>query len=124
MSFTDEEVNRLKRSPYILKVSKHQISYGSLFFQEFWRMTQEGYSSKEAFDFLGLDPEIAGEDRIHQVARRAKKMADKGELYEEDVDGTLSIAELIKQKDSEIERLRQENKFLKKKKHIKQSYKT
>ena len=50
-------------------------------------------------------------------------MAKKGTLYDEEADTTTSIAEQLKQKDSEIERLRQEVEFLKKKSLLYSKYK-
>lgn len=112
--FTEKELNKLKQSPYIQSVTKRQISYGRLFFQEYWRILQLGFTSSETFEFLGLDPQIVGEERIKQVHKRVKRMAKKGTLYDAEVDTTISIAEQLRQKDSEIERLRQEVEFLKK----------
>ena len=65
--FTEEEMNKLKQSPYILGVTQKQISYGRLFFQEYWRIKQQGYSKKEVLDFLGLDPSILGEERVRTL---------------------------------------------------------
>jgi len=123
MTFTDEEMKKIRRSPYIEKVMKNQITYGTIFFQEFWRIRGLGYTAKEAFDFLGLDPNIVGDDRVNRINTRVKKMAQKNELYDDDSEGTLSIAQQLKQKDSEIKRLRQEVEFLKKKKMLDWKYK-
>lgn len=121
--FTEEELDRLKQSPYILGATSKQISYGRLFFQEYWRISQLGFSSLETFEFLGLDPDILGEQRINRVHSRVREMAKKGILYDEEADTTTSIAEQLRQKDSEIERLRQEVEFLKKKKVLYSKYK-
>lgn len=121
--FTEEEIDILRQSPYILGVTTKQISYGRLFYQEYWRIFQLGFSSQEAFEFLGLDPEIVGERRIIMVHIRVRDLAKKGRLYDEEADTTTSIAEQLKQKDSEIERLRQEVEFLKKKKLLYSKYK-
>lgn len=123
MKFTEEEIQKLKESPYILNVTANQISYGILFYQEYWRIKQLGYSGAETFEFLGLDPDIVGEIRIRKLHSRVKEMARKETLYDKGADVTLSIAEQLKQKDSEIERLRQEVEFLKKKKLLHSKYK-
>lgn len=123
MDFTDEEVKILKRSPYIRQVTNTKISYGKLFYQEFWRIRQLGYTSEEAFDFLGLDPNIVGEMRIQKLNSRIRIVAQKKELYEDESEGTIPIAQQLKQKDSEIKRLRQEVDFLKKKKLLDWKYK-
>lgn len=123
MKFTEEEIQKLKQSPYISNVTKGQISYGILFYQEYWRIQQLGYSREETFEFLGLDPNIVGEIRITKLHSRVKDMVRKEKLYDKDSDVTLSIAEQLKQKDSEIERLRQEVEFLKKKKLLHSKYK-
>lgn len=121
--FTEEELKELKQSPYILNVTNQQISYGRLFFQEYWRILQLGFTPSETFEFLGLNPQIVGEERIKQVHKRVQKMSKKGTLYDEEADTTTSIAEQLNQKDSEIERLRQEVEFLKKKKLLYSKYK-
>lgn len=121
--FTEEELKELKQSPYILNVTNQQISYGRLFFQEYWRILQLGFTPSETFEFLGLNPQIVGEERIKQVNKRVQKMSKKGTLYDEEADTTTSIAEQLNQKDSEIERLRQEVEFLKKKKLLYSKYK-
>lgn len=121
--FTEEEIVILEQSPYILGVTTKQISYGRLFYQEYWRILQLGFTSKETFEFLGLDPEIVGARRITMIHIRVRGMAKKGTLYDEEADTTTSIAEQLKQKDSEIERLRQEVEFLKKKSLLYSKYK-
>ncbi len=120
--FTEEEINILKQSPYILGATSKQISYGRLFYQEYWRISQLGFTRREAFEFLGLDPNILGSERIRRVHFRVQEMAKKGTLYDVESDTTTSIAEQLKQKDSEIERLRQEVEFLKKKKILYSKY--
>mgnify|MGYP002738045576 CR=1 FL=1 len=121
--FTEEELSQLRQSPYILSVTSRQISYGRLFYQEYWRISQLGFTPAETFEFLGLDPLIVGKERIKKVHSRIKKLAKKGTLYDEEADTTTSIAEQLKQKDSEIERLRQEVEFLKKKKVLYSKFK-
>ena len=120
--FTEEEINLLKQSPYILGATSKQISYGRLFFQEYWRISQLGFTPSEAFEFLGLDPNVVGAERIKKVHFRVQEMARKETLYDVETDTTTSIAEQLKQKDSEIERLRQEVEFLKKKKILYSKY--
>lgn len=122
--FTEEEMNKLKQSPYILGVTQKQISYGRLFFQEYWRIKQQGYSKKEVLDFLGLDPSILGEERVRTLDKRVNKMARDKTLYDADSDNTISISEQLKQKNNEIKKLRQENEFLKKKRNLYSKYMT
>lgn len=123
MDFTDEEMMQLRKSPYIENVLRSRLTYGKLFYQEFWRIRGLGYTANEAFDFLGLDPDIVGRDRIDRVNSRVKDMAQKNELYDDGSEGTVSIAQQLKQKDSKIERLEQEVEFLKKKKMLDWKYK-
>ena len=124
MGFTDEEIRVLKKSPYIDNVFKHKIDYGKLFYQEYWRIRQLGYTGKETFDFLGLDPNIVGTDRIRSLEKRVKRLVQNNELYDENNQGTVSIVQQLNEKDSEIKRLRQEVEFLKKKKMLDWKYKT
>lgn len=124
MGFTDEEIRILKKSPYIDNVFKHKIDYGKLFYQEYWRIRQLGYTGKDTFDFLGLDPNIVGTERIRSLEKRVKRLVQNNELYDENNQGTVSIAQQLNEKDSEIKRLRQEVEFLKKKKMLDWKYKT
>lgn len=124
MGFTDEEIHILKKSPYIDNVFKHKIDYGKLFYQEYWRIRQLGYTGKDTFDFLGLDPNIVGTERIRSLEKRVKRLVQNNELYDENNQGTVSIVQQLNEKDSEIKRLRQEVEFLKKKKMLDWKYKT
>lgn len=124
MGFTDEEIRILKKSPYIDNVFKHKIDYGKLFYQEYWRIRQLGYTGKDTFDFLGLDPNIVGTERIRSLEKRVKRLVQNNELYDENNQGTVSIVQQLNEKDSEIKRLRQEVEFLKKKKMLDWKYKT
>jgi hypothetical protein len=124
MDFTDEEMELLKKSPYIENVLRTRLTYGKLFYQEYWRIRELGYTAREAFDFLGVDPDIVGEARIRKVNTRVKEMVRKNELYENGSEGTLSIAQQLKQKENQIKRLEQEVEFLKKKKMLDWKYKT
>lgn len=123
MIYTDEQVKLLSQSPYILKVTNEQISYGKLFFQEYWKIIQKGFTHVEAFDFLGLDPDIVGIAAIRRVHSRVKDMADQGTLFNQESEMTLSLAKQLKQKDEKIKRLQQEVEFLKKKKLLDRKYK-
>lgn len=114
MSFTTEEMNQLKKSPYVKAVHSDQIIYGRFFYQEFYRITNLGYSGEEAFDFLGLDPKIVGEVRIRRFKSRLKKLIQKNKLFEDKDEEKMSISQQLKYKDSEIKRLQQEVDFLKK----------
>lgn len=122
-SFTAEEIERLKQSPYILNVTEKQIIYGDIFHQEFWRLYQRGFKTSEIFRILGLDPDIVGSERMKAAAYNIKKRAEKGELFNGDAKEPLSIAEQLKEQARQIEYLKQENEFLKKKRLIDMEFK-
>ena len=111
MGFTPDEMKQLKQSPYIDNVFRDQIVYGKLFYQEFWRIRQLGYTEKEAFEFLGLDPDIVGSQRIRSVRNRVKDLYKTNQLYETEEEKTFSISQQLEQKDREIKKLRQEVEF-------------
>lgn len=122
-NYTEEEIEQLKQSPYIMNATKKQIAYGDIFYQEFWRLDQRGFETAEIFSILGVDPGIVGPTRMRKVAYSARQWAEKGGLTKAVAEKPVSIAEQLNQQNRQIEFLKQENEFLKKKKLIDLKYK-
>lgn len=109
--YTQEEVSQLRQSPFILSVTQNSISYGPVFEHEYHRYIQLGLTPKEAFDQLGLDPEIVGTSAINSFHHRMKDYQPDATLTNE----SGSIMQTMMDMRKEIAQLRFENKFLKKK---------
>lgn len=78
--FTQEQIDILNASPYILKVSESTISYGDHFYYELSRLLKQNIPRDEALDLLGLPPEILGVQRIKRLIDRLRVLEKNGDL--------------------------------------------
>jgi len=62
--FTEEEMNHLRSSPYVLDVSPSIVHFSAKFKEIFWDLVQAGKEPRDAVIELGIDPEILGENRV------------------------------------------------------------
>jgi hypothetical protein len=62
--FTEEEMNLLKSSPYVLEVSPSIVHFSAEFKDRFWTLIMSGKAPREAVIELGIDPDILGENRV------------------------------------------------------------
>ena len=63
--FTEEEMEILKSSPYVLQVSPSIVHFSAEFKDKFWQLIMLEKSPREAVIELGIDPEILGENRVN-----------------------------------------------------------
>ena len=63
--FTEEEMNHLRASSYVLDVSPSIVHFSVAFKREFWQSLQEGNEPREVIVKMGIDPEILGKNRIN-----------------------------------------------------------
>ena len=63
--FTKEEMDRLRKSKYILKVTPAKVHFSVEFKREFWEASQKGKSANDIFSEMGIDPSILGKNRIN-----------------------------------------------------------
>lgn len=108
--YSPEVVEILKQSPYIENVSEHVIQYGDAFKQECYCLSQQGHKPKDIFLSLGLDPALLGSNVIRSFVRSMKDFQPKLNQAGQPISITRSLIE----KDEEIEKLKFEVKFLKK----------
>lgn len=120
--FTEEEINELKKNPYVKNVTEKGITYTQEFREEYAKMLLNGKHTSEIFYTLGFDTKVLGEERIYSTTQRIRKMIKKGEGFEDTRRGNsgrklereLSLEEqlnVLKHKNLILE---QENSFLKK----------
>lgn len=127
--FTPKEITELKDSPYVTRVSETNITYSKQFKIEFIRLYNEGFTPREIYDELGLNPEIVGQNRINSAANRFKEYAQRPEGFanlttepEARKKRPKSDAQKIKELKHQVALLTQENQFLKKKRVIDHSF--
>jgi hypothetical protein len=63
--FTEEEMNHLRASPYVLDVSPSIVHFSAKFKELFWNSILEGKQLRKIVIELGIDPDILGECRIN-----------------------------------------------------------
>ena len=62
--FTQEEMNHLRASPYVLDVSPSIVHFSAKFKELFWNSIQEENEPRDIVIELGIDPDILGECRV------------------------------------------------------------
>lgn len=112
--YTPEQIELLRQSPYIMNVTENAVIYGDIFKQEFYLLAQKGFEAKEIYRILGLDPDIIGNEAILRLESRMKEyQPTRNESGE-----PISYAHTMMALQKEVQQLRFENEFLKKKRII------
>ena len=117
--FTDEQINQLKESPYVLKAHPKIVYFSAHFKELLWNRVQSGKEPREAIAELGIDPDILGDSRINGIMTSIKNnvLAGKGfkdiqtkyEQYSQSANPEIKIKNLEQQlayKNQEIEFLK------------------
>ena len=81
--FTEEEMNVLKTSPYVLSVTPSIVHFSAEFKEKFWIIIMSGKTAQEAVVELGLDPEILGETRINGLKTMLRNEVRKGDGFKD-----------------------------------------
>ena len=76
--FTEAEMEELRASPYVQKVSSNQVFFSAVFKEELWKRINEGIHARDAIRELGIDPEIIGENRVAGLKAIVRKEAAAG----------------------------------------------
>ena len=79
--FSEEEMERLRASPYVQKVSPSLVFFSAEFKERFWKLLMEGKTPREAVEALGIDPKILGENRVSGLKTIVRKEAKAGEGF-------------------------------------------
>lgn len=77
ITFSDKEINILKKNPNIKRISKLSITYSDSFKRIFIEEYLDGKSPRQIFEENGLDINILGINRLEQSASRWKKAYQK-----------------------------------------------
>lgn len=78
--FTEEDMNHLRASPYVLDVSPSIVHFSAEFKELFWNSVLKGKHLREIVIELGIDPDIIGETRLSglKIMIRNEVRAGKG----------------------------------------------
>jgi len=117
--FTEEEMTRLRASPYVLDVSPSIVHFSAEFKEKFWEGVVSGKELREIVIELGLDPDILGENRVNGLKTmiREEVRAGKGfrdlrtygtylDVYTKPEAKVKHLEQLLAYKDQEIEFLK------------------
>lgn len=75
--FSDDQVEELKRNPYVDKVSNKAITYSEVFKQHFMNELDRGKFPTQIFREADFDTKVVGKQRIDNFSRRVRKMAGR-----------------------------------------------
>jgi transposase len=120
--FTEDQVNELRKNPYIEKVSSKTITYTKEFKERFESEYRAGKLPSQILADMGIDQKVLGSRRKNSIVQRIKMYELRPEGCEDTRKNNsgrpstkeLSDTEKIKRLDQKIEYLKQENEFLKK----------
>ena len=118
--FTEEEMNHLRESSYILDVSLSIVHFSAEFKRIFWENILAGKKPRDIVIKLGIDPDILGETRINglKCMIRNEVKAGKGfrdlDTYNNYLDGYMTPEGKIRFLEQQLAYKEQEIDFLKK----------
>ena len=124
--FTDEQVEELRKNPYVKKVSEKGITYEEGFKELFVIEYEKGKLPSQIFTEAGFDVNALGRDRIHSFSNRIRRQKDRQAGFEDQRKYSsgrpktkdLSDEEKIQRLELRIKTLKQENDFLKRVRYL------
>lgn len=119
--FTDQQVEELRKNPYVRNVTYKAITYEEEFKNLFMMEYQNGMTPSTIFQKYGFNTKILGRERIHSFTKRVKKQNNRPEGFSDTRKGNsgrpltkdLSDKEIIERLKQQNKKLKQENDFLK-----------
>ncbi|HOV25687.1 HTH domain-containing protein [Acetivibrio straminisolvens] len=118
--FTEEEMNHLRASSYVLEVSPSIVHFTAEFKKKFWEAILAGKKPRDIVIEMGIDPDVLGEIRINGLKGMIKNevKAGKGfrdlDTYNKYLDGYITSEGRIKYLEQQLAYKEQEIEFLKK----------
>jgi len=117
--FTEEEMVRLRASPYVLDVSPSIVHFSAEFKEKFWEGVLSKKEPRDIVIELGIDPDMLGESRVNGLKTmiRGEVRAGKGfrdlktygtylDAYTNPEAKVKHLEQLLAYKDQEIEFLK------------------
>ncbi len=71
--FTKEEIENLKKNPFVVNVNEIRILYSDEFKEHFIEEYRKGIGPTQIFRNAGFDPKVIGGKRIERAAARWRK---------------------------------------------------
>lgn len=123
--FTDEQVDKLRKNPFVKRVSAKSITYTDEFKAYFIEEYRNGKDPTQILKNAGFDTKALGQYRINGIACRYKAMSERmsGLSDTRSINSgrpmikNLTPDEKIQRLEQQIAYLKQENEFLKKNNH-------
>lgn len=118
--FTEEEMNHLRASSYVLDVSPSIVHFTAEFKKKFWEAVLAGKKPRDIVIELGIDPDILGETRMNGLKGMIKNEVKAGngfrdlDTYNKYLDGYITPDGRIKYLEQQLAYKEQEIEFLKK----------
>ena len=118
--FTEEEMNHLRASSYVLDVSPSIVHFTAEFKKKFWEAILAGKKPRDIVIEMGIDPDILGKIRMNGLKGMIKNevKAGKGfrdlDTYNKYLDGYITPEGKIKYLEQQLAYKEQEIEFLKK----------
>lgn len=124
--FTEEQVEELRKNPYVKNVSDKSITYEEKFKELFVNDYNDGMNPTAIFRKYGFDTNILGSKRVKTFTERVKNQAERFCGFEDQRKYSsgrprikdLSDEEKIQKLELKIKTLKQENDFLKRVRYI------
>lgn len=118
--FTEEEMNHLRASAYVLDVSPSIVHFSAEFKKKFWEAILAGKTPRNIVINLGIDPDILGETRLNGLKGMIRNEVKAGngfrdlDTYNKYLDGYITPEGRIKYLEQQLAYKDQEIEFLKK----------
>ncbi|HEY3425574.1 MAG TPA: HTH domain-containing protein [Negativicutes bacterium] len=118
--FTEEEMNHLRASSYVLEVSPSIVHFSAEFKKKFWEAILAGKTSRNIVINLGIDPDILGATRLNGLKGMIRNEVKAGngfrdlDTYNKYLDGYITPEGKIKYLEQQLAYKEQEIEFLKK----------
>lgn len=119
-NFTQDEMNHLQASPYILEVSPTIVHFSATFKKKFWESLLDGKKPRDIISELGLDPDILGNCRISGLKTMISNEYKTGKgfrdltTFSQAVNQFMSAENKVKYLEQQLAYKEQEIEFLKK----------
>lgn len=118
--FTEEELNHLHASPYVLQASPSTVHFSVEFKKKFWEALLAGKAPRNIVINLGIDPDILGENHLNGLKGMIRNEVKAGNgfrdlhTYNKYLDGYITPEGRIEYLEQQLAYKDQEIEFLKK----------